>query len=301
MIPFTLRQLEYAVAVAEERSFRRAAERCHVSQPALSAQIQQLEDHLELRIFERDRRGVLITEAGREVVSRAERLLIQSRDLAELAARRRGPLDGILHLGVIPTIAPYALPELVAQLHVWHPRLRLRLREGRTEDLVADLEKGTLDLLLLAAEADLGHATVAEIARDPFILAVAPGHRLASKKTVRERDLVDEPVLVLEDGHCFGDQALAVCRRNGASDAADFRASSLTTLVQMVAAGEGITLLPELAVPVENRRATLELRDLGPRGPHRTLVLAWRPTSPHDAAYRDLAAQLRVWWPTRHD
>lgn len=297
MIPFTLRQVEYVVAVADTLSFRGAAQRCHVSQPALSVQIRQLEESLGVTIFERDRRGVLVTAAGQDVVARARGLLIAADDLGRVAQRHGAALEGTLRLGVIPTIAPYALPHLLPRLRERYPKLRLLLREDRTPELVAALFDGQLDLLLLAEEADLGAVASAFVARDPFLLAVPAGHRLAGKKTVRQRDLAEQIVLVLEDGHCFGEQALAVCHRNHAHDGADFRASSLTTLVQMVAGDVGVTLLPKLAVEVENRSHALVTRDLGEKAPARTIVVAWRPTSPSGSAYRELAEALRAWWP----
>ena len=287
----SLRQLEYVVAVADTRGFRRAAERCGVSQPTLSAQIQQLESVLGVTLFERDRAGVLVTTVGEEVVARARRVLIETEDLVSAATRARDPFKGTFRVGVIPTIAPYYLPEVTQLLAKEYPELRLVLREEKTEDTVRDLWAGALDAGLVALEADLGDLEHAEVLRDPFVLALPKGHRLAKKKKVSQKDLDDEQVLLLEDGHCMRAQALAVCNQAGAKEM-DLRATSLATLVQMVAGGSAVTLLPLLAVSVENRRAQLEIREFTSPIPGRTLALVWRPQSPFADAFRATAATL---------
>ena len=197
----TLRQLEYFVAVADHRSFQRAAKSCAVSQPGLSAQLAQLEEQLGARLFERSRSGVLITRAGSALLGRARRVLLEARDLEEAARAHTEPLSGELRLGVIPTIAPYLLPGALPAMRAKYPRLRLLLREDQTGRLVEQLWRGELDLLLLALEAPLERLETFELFRDPFLLALPPGHRLARRKRVRERELASEPVLLLEDGH----------------------------------------------------------------------------------------------------
>lgn len=293
----SLRQLEYLVAVADTLGFRRAAERCHVSQPALSAQIQQLEEVLGVKVFERDKRRVMLTEAGEELVSRARRVLTEAGDILSAASRLSDPFAGSLQLGVIPTIAPYVLPEVVPALVKQYPRLKLRLREDKTELLVRALEEGRLDAALLALVPELGDVEHAVIAEDPFVVAAPPGHPLAKKKQVQLADLDEENVLLLEDGHCFRGQALALCTRIGAREV-DFRATSLTTLAQMVMSGEGaITLLPALSVPIENRLGQLVVRPFAGPMPSRTLALVWRPGYPRADALRELAGTLRSVWP----
>lgn len=289
----SLRQLQYVVAVADTLGFRRAAERCGVSQPTLSAQIQQLEGVLGVTLFERDRRGVLLTTAGEEVVARARRVLVETEDLLSAATRARDPFAGTFRVGVIPTIAPYFLPEVTQVLAKKYPALRLVFREEKTEDTVRDLWAGTLDAGLVALEAELGDLEHAEIMRDPFVLALPKGHRLAKKKKVSQKDLDDEQVLLLEDGHCLRSQALAVCKQAGAREM-DLRATSLATLVQMVAGSSAVTLLPELAVSVENRRAQLDIRPFSAPVPGRTLALVWRPRSPFAEAFRRTAATLKA-------
>src|SRR5262245_52512220 len=295
--PFTLRQLQYVVAVAETLSFRAAAERCHVAQPSLSAQLAQLETALGVRLFERDRRRVLLTAAGRGLVERARSVLRETSDLVEAATRAADPLNGRLQIGVIPTISPYLLPTAAPALRRAHPRLTVVWREEKTADLVRDLQAGALDAALLALEADIGDVERAVIARDPFVLATPPRHPLAAKAAPMPIGaLRDEPVLLLDDGHCFRDQALAACARTGARES-EFRATSLSTLAQMVAGGSGVTLLPELAVATETGRTPLRVRRLAEPTPRRTIGLVWRRAYPLAGALREVAATIKEAYP----
>jgi LysR family hydrogen peroxide-inducible transcriptional activator len=291
--PFSLRQLQYAVAVAETRGFRTAAERCHVSQPSLSAQIAQLEDVLGVRLFERDRRRVLVTAAGEELLVRARRVLAEADDLVDAAQQAGDPLSGTLRVGVIPTVSPYLLPEIVPALRRAYARLVVLWAEEKTDALLERLRGGDLDagiLALVAGMEDLDHETLGE---DPFLLAGPPSHPLLrSRRPARLRELDGETVLLLEDGHCLRDQALAICSAGRAKEA-DFRATSLATLTQMVAGGAGVTLLPALSLEVENRGGELALRPFAAPRPGRTLVLAWRRRSPRGAALRGVAATIR--------
>jgi len=288
----TLRQLEYLVAIADLGSFHRAARACGVSQPGLSAQIRQLETLLDLRLLERDRRRVLLTPAGVEMVRRARAVLAETRGLVETASALQRPLCGTLRLGVIPTVAPYLLPRVLPCVRRRHPELRLRLREAQTGDLVAALERGELDVLLLALEAPLGDVATRELFRDPFHVALPADHRLAKRVRLREADLAGEPVLLLADGHCLRAQALAVCREGGAEEQSDFRATSLGTLIEMVCGGAGVTLLPELALASEARRRGLAVRPFAKPAPYRTIGLAWRPSSGRGAEFALLAGSL---------
>jgi len=289
----SLRQLEYAVAVAERLNFRSAAEACHVSQPGLSSQLQQLETLLDGQLFERNRRRVLLTPAGAALLPRARALLARAEALVEAARGLARPLAGTLRLGVIPTVAPYLLPRVLPEIRRCHPHLRVLLHEDQTARLVADLASGELDLLLLALEADLGDVETLALFEDQFLLALARGHRLARRRVVREADLTGIEVLLLADGHCLRAQALEVCARAGAGESGDLRATSLVTLVQMVASGVGVTLVPAMAVATETARAdnliTLPFRR---PAPSRTIGLAWRRTSPRAAEYRLLATLL---------
>jgi LysR family hydrogen peroxide-inducible transcriptional activator len=288
----SLRQLEYLVAIADLGSFHRAARACGVSQPGLSAQIRQLETLLDLRLLERDRRRVLLSPAGVELVRRARVVLAEAQGLVEVARAFQRPLCGSLRLGVIPTVAPYLLPRVLPRVRKRHPELRLRLREAQTGELVAALERGELDVLLLALEAPLGDLATRELFRDPFHVALPTAHRLAKRKRVREQDLAGEAVLLLDDGHCLRAQALAVCREAGADEQSDFRATSLGTLIEMVCGGAGVTLLPELALRTEARRSGLAVRPFAKPAPHRTIGLAWRASSGRGAEFALLADSL---------
>jgi LysR family hydrogen peroxide-inducible transcriptional activator len=289
----SLRQLQYVVAVADTLGFHKAAARCHVSQPTLSAQVQQLESVLGLQIFERDRRRVLVTAAGADVVARARRVLLEVDDLLSAASRLQEPFVGTLRVGVIPTVAPYLLPEVMPRVGAKYPKLALIFREAKTAEIVRDLAAGSLDAGLLALESELGDCAHAPIARDPFVAALPKGHPLASKKRLELSDLKGEDVLLLDEGHCFRDQAAALCTKARAAET-PFRATSLATLAQMVSSGAGVTLLPSIAVPVENRRGQLEIRPFGKPAPGRTLALIWRSRSPLAGMLAELAKTLRV-------
>jgi len=293
MLPLpTLRQLEYVVALAELRSFHGAARATHVSQPGLSAQIRAVEALLGVRLFERDRRPVLVTPAGAALLPRARAALAEVRGLVEAAQAQKRPLEGPLRMGVIPTVAPFLLPRVLPRVRRRHPRLALRLHEAPTRALVALLEAGELDVLLLALEAPLeGLATLA-LFEEPFVVALPAGHRLASRKHLGEADLRGEPVLLLDDAHCLRAQAIAACRSAPAHEMGDFRATSLPTLVEMVAGGAGFTLLPESAARVERRRSDLALVPFSPPAPFRTIGFAWRPSSGRAAELELLAASF---------
>jgi LysR family hydrogen peroxide-inducible transcriptional activator len=291
--PWTLRQLQYVAAVAETRSFRRAADLCAVSQPSLSAQVAQLERGLGTPLFERTRRRVLLTRAGEELLARAHDVLHEADDLLEAAARLADPFAGTLRVGIIPTVSPYLLPDIAPALREHHPRLQLVWIEDKTAALVARLRAGDLDAALLALEADVGEVEHEVIGRDPFVLATPGDHPLAAATTpVRARDLDGARVLLLDDGHCFRDQALAWCSRAGAREL-EFRATSIATLAQMVAGGAGVTLLPRLAVPTENRMGELSVRPFAEPVPGRTIALVWRRGTPLGRALRAMAAVVR--------
>lgn len=293
--PITLRQLQYAVAVADELSFRKAAERCSVSQPALSSQLAELEDALGVRLFERDRRRVLITPGGTELIERARQVLLEADDLIEAGQRLRDPLKGTLRIGVIPTIAPYLLPEIVPTLRKRYSKLVVVWVEEKTASLLAKMDAGTLDAAVLALEADIGNDLEEDIvATDPFVLAAPPGHTLASSAApIALDDVHGTDILLLDDGHCFREQALSLCSAAGLRELS-FRATSLPTLAQMVAGGAGVTLLPRLAVAAENRRASFAVRRLAEPVPVRTLAVVWRKRSPLGPALKEVAKALRA-------
>ncbi len=284
----SLRQLECVVAVAEHLNFRQAAESCFISQPALSAQVQQLETMLGVRIFERDNRRVLVTPAGEQLVARARIALAEIDSFVEAAQVSRDPLAGTLRLGVIPTVAPYVLPSTVPAIRKRFAKLRLLIREDQTARLVELTQRGNIDLCLLALEADLGDLETLPLYRDPFVLALLASHELAARRSVREQDLADEEVLLLEDGHCLRQQTLSICQRSKARELDDFRASSLNTLVRMVSNGIGITLMPSMALGSEiHTRDKLAILPLQ-HPVARTIGLAWRRSSPRGEAFASL-------------
>lgn len=287
--PFSLRQLQYAVAVADARSFSEAAGRCRVSQPSLSAQIAQLEDALGTRLFERDRRRVLLTPAGERIVARARIVLRESDDLVDLAHRSTDPLASTIRIGVIPTLSPYLISCIRPALRRAYPELTLLWVEDKTEVLTGRLGDGELDGALLALEAEIGDVESAVIGYDPFVLAAPVGHSLMVRKgPAKVSELEHESVLLLDDGHCFRDQALAVCSGAKAQEL-EFRATSLPTLAQMVADGNGVTLLPRLAVATEATRAKLAVRPFAEPVPGRTIALVWRRRSPLASALQQIA------------
>jgi len=290
----TVRQLEYLVAVADARHFGRAARQCAVTQPALSAQIAALEETLGVRVFERSRRGAAPTRAGERVIERARAALRLVDEVTAAAREAREPLSGPLHLGVIPTVAPYLLPRGLAAVRRRYPRLRLFLHEEQTARVLAGLTEGRLDVALVALPPDAPGLESCSLGREAFLLAVPPGHPLArTRRRVGEEALAGQPVLLLEDGHCLRDQALAVCRHAGARESEGVRASSLSTLAQMVAGGLGVTLLPASAAAVEGRSGLALLRFRDPE-PSRELGLVWRKASPRGDEFRSLAEVLRA-------
>jgi LysR family hydrogen peroxide-inducible transcriptional activator len=289
----SIRQLESLVAVAETGSFRRAASSLGISQPALSAQVQAAEQVLGIQVFERDRRSVLITPAGEDVVGRAREALIAIDAVGDAARRRGEPLVGSLRLGVIPTIAPYWLPALLPEVHRRFPKLELILREDQTARLVALLSAGQLEIALLAIPVP-GDFTTATIAREGFVAAAPRGAALAKHRgKLTEDDLDTQRVLLLEDGHCLRDQALAVCKRAGAVEAMEVRGTSLPTLVQMVAGGLGVTLLPEAsATTLVPKHGPVVLAEFAKPVPGRTIGLAWRTSSGRLREFRLLAETM---------
>jgi LysR family hydrogen peroxide-inducible transcriptional activator len=296
---FTLRQLQYVVAVAEELSFRRAARRCRVSQPSLSAQVAQVEDALGVRLFERGAGRVLLTAPGAELLERARYVLLAADELVQAARRVSDPLAGTIRLGVIPTVSAYLLPAVTPALRRKLPRLRVAWVEDKTEVLVRKLAEGAIEGAVLALEADIGDVAHETIAVDPFVLVLRPEHPLAKKRgPVTDAELRGEELLLLDDGHCFRDQVLEVCGTARAEEG-ELRATSLPTLVQMVAGGVGITLIPELAKDVEAKRARLVVRPLASRAARRTIATIWRRGSALEPTLRAVTSVLREAYPGR--
>jgi LysR family hydrogen peroxide-inducible transcriptional activator len=296
-LPYSLRQLQYIVAVAELGGFRRAAEACGVAQPSMSAQIAQVEHALGVQIFERGARGVRVTQAGATVVERARAVLLAARDLGDTARQFTDPLRGTVRIGVIPTVCPYLLPEIAPALKRKLPHLHVVWSEDKTHLLLEQVDSAALDGAILAFDERVAHLDHVKIADDPFVLAASPEHPLAKRSGPASPDVLEgETVFLLEDGHCFRDQALALCGATGATEA-DLKATGLSTLVQMVGGGNGVTLLPRLAVAVENRRGQLAVRAFKSPAPMRHLVLAWRRQSALKRPLESVASAIKSAWP----
>jgi LysR family hydrogen peroxide-inducible transcriptional activator len=247
MADIKLKDLRYLTAVADTRHFGRAAARCFVSQPTLSAQLKKLEEYLGVQLIERQPNNVCLTEAGAQIVARARRILEASDEVVALARTHRDPLAGRLRLALLPTIGPYLLPRVSQALRRALPRLELQLYEYQTAPMLEKLNAGELDLGILALPVDLDGLEARELFAEPFTVALPERHPLAKRERLQVADLEGESLLLLEEGHCLRDQALEVCSRIRAGEPQDFRATSLETLRQMVATGAGVTLLPELA------------------------------------------------------
>ncbi len=290
----TLRQLEYVIAVADTGQFVEAARRCGVSQPALSKQVREVEEMLGAELFERTRPRVLVTAVGEEVVRRARRLLGEARELVEAAGATARVRGGTIRLGVIPTIAPYGLPGVVAKLRVLLPNVAFAIEERQTEVLLERLRAGTVDLALMARPLDDQGLAGLDLVVEPFVLVAPVGHPLAVHRPVRLQDLAGASLLLMEDGHCLRDQAIEVCAIAGAPPPTSVSAASVSTLVRMVESGLGPTLLPASAIAAEMRAGQgLVARSFEAPQPGRTLTLQWRSTSPNTSWFSEIGAVLR--------
>ncbi|PCI72455.1 MAG: DNA-binding transcriptional regulator OxyR [Piscirickettsiaceae bacterium] len=286
-----LRDLSYIVAVAELKSFVKAADRCFVSQPTLSMQIKKLEESLGVKIFERNNKRVLITDIGADIISKAKLILQNADDITELANNAQQPLAGNLRLGAFPTLAAYILPDLVPLIKNELPDLRLILIEEKTDTLIKQLKDGEIDAALLAAPIKSDALTFTTLFDDAFKLAVSSQHHLSNKSTVTPADIIGEPLLLLDEGHCLRDQALQFCQLNGAKEEQNVRATSLETLRQMVRANTGITFIPEVAIRDTDNDNNIQYIPFEKPQPKRTICLVWRKTSPKKQLM-DLLTQL---------
>lgn len=284
----SLKQLRYFDAVVRTGHFGKAAEQCAITQPALSMQIQDMEKDLGVPLLERGRNGVIPTEAGREIAGRAARILSEVRDIVDFARRQGETLAGPLHFGVIPSVAPYLLPALLPLIRNKFPDLDLSLRETQTQHLLDELLEGGLDLLLLALPVEHAEVETMKLFTDRFLLAIPKSRRIASRIRATPDLLKQDRLLLLEEGHCLRDQALAFCSLRRVDNIDTFGASNLSTLVQMVANGLGFTLLPQLAIDLEGRRGDVKLMRFADPEPRRVIGLAWRKTSPRKRHYVEL-------------
>lgn len=290
----SLRALGYLVALAETRHFGKAAELCFVSQPTLSAQLKKMEEQLGVQLVERGQ-SVRLTEVGERVVERARRIIEEAREIETLARNVQDPLAGELRVGLIPTVGPYLLPHIAAPLRRQFPRLKLLLVEHQTRPLLELLKDGELDMAILALPLPGERITTRTLYSERFQVALPADHPLAKRKRLALDDLEGETLLLLEEGHCLRDQALEACSLTRVREAPDFRATSLETLRQMVAAGIGITLLPNLAAePFGVATPGLSLRRLKDPEPARTIAAAWRPGCAREETITHLCSAIEA-------
>ncbi|MBE9604780.1 LysR family transcriptional regulator [Acetobacteraceae bacterium H6797] len=289
-----LRELQYLVALADHRNFRRAAEVCLVSQPTLSTQIRKLEEELGVTLFERSPRNVMLTPAGQDAVARARRIMHEVQHMKEAARRLRRPESGTVRLGVFPTLGPYLLPHVMPLIRERFPELELLLTEEKSDPLLERLREGKLDAVLLALPVHDAQLHCELLFEEPFFLAVPSRHELSRRDSLSMEELSQLNLMLLEDGHCLRDQALEVCHLSGAREKSEFRATSLETLRQMVMSGVGLTLMPALAVhgaaPVPDSLHLLRFSDAQPS---RKIALVWRKTSAMEPLLMQLAGVLK--------
>lgn len=286
-----LRDLRYLCAVAEHQHFGKAAAACFVSQPTLSAQIKKLEAHLGVQLLERDTRSVRLTEIGQEIVWRARRIITEADELMDTARQVQDPLSGHVRVGVIPTLGPYLLPQIIPALKQNLPRLELRWQENITDHTLERLQKGELDAALLALPVEQTQFSIAPLFTEPFFAALPPKHPLAQQTTISVQDLLGDNLLLLDDGHCLRDQALAVCTHVNLQPQQDFRATSLETLRQLVASGAGVTLLPQLAV--QEGANNIVTRPLTDTSAQRQIGIVWRKSTAKQQAIAAVAEVIR--------
>jgi LysR family hydrogen peroxide-inducible transcriptional activator len=282
-----LRDLRYLVAVADTRHFGKAAARCHVSQPTLSAQLKKLEEYLGAALIERQPRRVALTAMGEQVVARARRIVADSDELLAMARTQTDPLGGTLKLALIPTIGPYLLPIIAKKLRKQLPKLKLMLYEYQTAPLLAALRAGDIDAGILALPVNADGVDTCKLYDEEFTIALPKDHPLTQRHTIKLDDLAGSSLLLLEDGHCLRDQALEICGHSSVEEDQDYRATSLETLRQMVATGMGITLLPRLATagPFSNDKSVI-IKSFPKPVPTRTVGVVWRKSSTRATAIK---------------
>jgi LysR family hydrogen peroxide-inducible transcriptional activator len=288
----TLRQLRYFEALSRTCHFGMAASQCAVTQPALSMQIKELEHELDISLVERRGNTVALTLAGQEIAARAEAILTQVRELTDFACQQRGVLAGPLRLGIIPSVAPYLLPGLLHAVQTNYPSLDLLVRETQTDTLIEELVRGDLDAALLALPVSQGQLESMALFDDRFLIAVQAQVAADWSPDNLHARMMRERLLLLEEGHCLRDQALQFCQIANVKARKALGAASLTTIMQMVAAGHGITLLPELCAGAEVDRQRIALIQFPEEPPMRTIGLTWRRTSSRKADFAALGTLI---------
>jgi LysR family hydrogen peroxide-inducible transcriptional activator len=283
------RDLEYLIALEELKHFRKAAEKCFVSQPTLSGQIRKLEDELNVQLMERSSRKVIFTQAGLDIVSKAKTILMEAKALKEIAKSHNEPMQGTLHIGLIPTVAPYLLPLIIPTMKKNFPDLELYLHENQTDVLIKQLEEGELDCLMLALLPGMETLQQYSLYNEPLELALSEMHPWADKESVEIDQLSGEHLLMLEDGHCLRDQAMGFCFAAGAIEDNSFKATSLETLRHMISADNGLTLLPQLAIPTTRHQAGIKYIPFKQPIPSRTIGLVCRNNSVRKVCFEELS------------
>lgn len=289
----TIRQLTYLVALAETRHFSRAAALCHVTQPALSTQIKDLEHALGFQVIERKRGAMEFTSEGKEILRRATAILAEVRDLEDFAKQRRGVLVGPLTVGIIPSIAPYLLPLCLPAIQAEFPRLDLKLRETQTTQLMTELASGLVDIAILALPIESTSVDVMPLFDDKFLIAVSADQGRTLPARLPPDSIEPDRLLLLEEGHCLRDQALSYCHVANPKNLTTLGATSLNTVLQMVAAGYGITLLPEIVTRVDKPDPRIVLKRFTAPEPKREVVMAWRATSPRVSDFKELGKLIK--------
>ncbi|HEV7435052.1 MAG TPA: hydrogen peroxide-inducible genes activator [Pseudorhizobium sp.] len=275
----TLRQMRYFAALAKERHFGRAADAAHISQPALSAQILDLEQTLGARLVERNRNGILLTRDGEEVLQQVSSILEQVERLEGLRRSSSGMLDGLVRIGIIPTVAPYLVPKLVPCLRELSASLELELKEAVTDRLIVDLQDGKLDAVIAALPVTGDGLETVSLFTDRFFMAIAHNAEAILMSPLTETQVDIDRLLLLEEGHCLREQALSVCGTAGKRSLVNFGATSMTTLLQMVSHDMGMTLIPEIAIPTETARNDIRIVPFADPAPSREVGLIWRRSS----------------------
>jgi LysR family transcriptional regulator, hydrogen peroxide-inducible genes activator len=289
-----IRELQYLVALDEELHFRKAAERCFVSQPTLSGQLKKLEDELGVLLVERTRRQVVMTEVGTAIAERSRHILSEMKTLHEIAQSYHDPMAGELHVGLIPTVAPYLLPHIMPQIKKRFPQLKLWLHEYQTDSLLEKLRRAEIDLLVLAFMDDHNNFEKLELYDEVFQLAVPRGNKLAKQENIKLNDLDNQEMLLLEEGHCLREHALDVCHLAGAKENAVFHASSLETLRHMVGEDMGMTLIPRLAVPAKNKTSDpVQYIKFAEPQPSRRIGMLYRKGSYREMAFKELQQMIK--------
>jgi LysR family hydrogen peroxide-inducible transcriptional activator len=291
-----LRDLKYFISVAKNQHFGKAAEESHVSQPALSMQLKKLEEELGVRLFERTNKNVMITSVGQEILEHAHHMMHTEDEIKRIAKTHQNPFAGEIKLGAFPTLAPYFLPHIVPPISKKFKDLKLLLVEEKTDVLLQKLHEGKIDAAFLALPIESESFETAVILEDEFLLATSPYHHFAKKKSIYAKDLKDDCLLLLSEGHCLRDQALDICATTGACENQNFQATSLETLRQMVAANVGITLMPQMAMKHNDGLIYIPFEG---KKPKRTIGIVWRKKSSRVEAIQEIMTCIENVYPLK--